>query len=260
MYGYTSDEKNSSSAKFGLNQGAFMTKFEFNPNGGKDGAEQDCLDITFEFPGGAVKNYRQFPVTQAVDKDGNKITNPKSKEMIAAFNEFNAKITQIMKCYVDEDVLKRELTGATSFKSYCQILTNILPKNFAELPIDVFCQYQWQPKTDGETKYLEIPKNVKQGKVFAAHEEGDFKAVTINKDANIVTYNNNEYPLTVNGKNASFTIEGKTLTIDSAKGLIYVAITEEAVKVHSITRTAWFMDSNWAKTTNEDAPIQSSWD
>lgn len=260
MYGYNNDEKSSGSASFGLNQGVFMTKFEFNPNGGKDGAAQDCLDITFEFPGGAVRNYRQFPVTQAVDKEGNKVTNPKSKEMIAAFNEFNSKITQIMKCYVTEEVLKRELTAANNFKSFCQILSNTLPKEFAEIPVDVFCQYQWQPKTDGETKYLEIPKNVKQGKVFAAAEEGNFKAVHINKEAGIVTYNGNEYPLTVTGKSASFTIGEKAFNIGSDKGLIYIAKVGDEIKTHSITRTGWFMDSNWAKTTNEDAPIQSSWD
>jgi len=256
MYGYSNDEKSSSSVKFGLNQGVFMTKFEFNPNGGKDGAAQDCLDITFEFPGGAVKNYRQFPVTQAVDKDGNKVTNPKSKEMIAAFNEFNAKITQIMKCYVTEDELKQALAGATSFKSFCDILVKTLPANFAELPIDVFTQYQWQPKGDGDSKYVEIPKNVKQGKVFASSEAGNFKAVHISKDDGIATCDNVEYPLTVAGKNVTFTINDNSYTVDAAKGLIYV----DGVKVHSISRTSWFMNSNWAKTTNEDAPIQSSWD
>jgi hypothetical protein len=111
--------------------------------------------------------------------------------MISAFNEFNSKITQIMKCYVTEEVLKRELTAANNFKSFCQILSSTLPKEFAEIPVDVFCQYQWQPKTDGETKYLEIPKNVKQGKVFAAAEEGNFKPVNINKEAGVVTYNGN---------------------------------------------------------------------
>lgn len=260
MYSYNNDEKSSNSTLFGLNQRVFMTKFEFNPNGGKDGAAQECLDVTFEFPSGAVRNYRQFPVTQAVNKEGAKVTNPKSKEMIAAFNEFNSKITQIMKCYVDKEILKKELTAASSFKSYCQILNNVLPDNFAEISIDVFCQYQWQPKTDGETKYLEIPKNVKQGKVFAFAEEGDFKAVNINKEAGIVIYNGNEYPLTVVGKSASFTIDEKTFNITSDKGLIYIAKVGDEYITHSITRTGWFMDSNWAKTTNEDAPIQSSWD
>ncbi len=214
------------------------------------------MNCYFEFDGGGVKNYRQFPVTQAVDKEGNKITNPKSKEMIAAFNEFNAKITQIMKCYVNEDVLKQELAGATSFRSFCEILVRTLPVNFAELPIDIFTQYQWQPKSDGDSKYVEIPKNVKQGKVFAQHEEGDFKAVNIYSKQGIATCQGEEYPLTVVGKNVSFTIGDNSYTVDSKKGLIYV----DGPNIHSISRTEWFMESNWAKTTNENAPIQSSWD
>jgi malate dehydrogenase (oxaloacetate-decarboxylating)(NADP+) len=90
-----------------------------------------------------------------------------------------------MKCYVTEDELKQALAGATSFKSFCDILVKTLPANFAEIAIDVFTQYQWQPKSDGDSKYVEIPKNVKQGKVFAFNEAGNFKAVHISKDDGI---------------------------------------------------------------------------
>ena len=259
-YGYTDDEKQSSSSvKFGLNQKVFMTKFEFNANGGKDGAALECLDIVFEFPGGAVRSYRQFPITKAKDKDGNDVTDPKAKEMIKAFNEFNAKIMQIMKCYVDEDTLKAALTTVRNFREFCTTLSRLLPTNFAEQPIDVFTQYQWQPRGDGDSKYMEIPSKVNQGKVFTAHTEGDFKAVKIEGEGDELTlnYNGEALEYSKEGKRILFTINGKDLSMDEKTGLIYV---DENGNIHPITRTAWFMKSNWAKSTNEDAPIQSNWD
>lgn len=257
-YGYNNDEKASSSLNFGLNQKAVMTKFEFNPNGGKEGAAQECLDIIFEFPNGTTKNYRQFPITKAKSKDGNDITDPRAKEMIAAFNEFNSKITQIMKCFVTEEEVKQGLSTVSNFKSFCQALTNLLPSNWKEMPIDIFCQYQWQPKGDYDAKFVEIASNVKQGKVFTAGVEGYFDAVTIDTETKIATYKGQEYPIVVEFKKAAFTINERAYSVAEQTGLIYIE--DESGDLHPISRTAWFMKSNWAKAVNGDTPIQSSWE
>jgi hypothetical protein len=262
MYGYANDEKASgSSMVFGLNQGVKMVKLEFNPNGGKDNAAQDCLDIAFEFPGGGVKNYRQFPVTKAIDKNGNQVTDPRSAEMKAAFNEFNAKISQLMKCFVSEEDLRTALGAATGFKSFCNILSGLLPRGFENTTLDVFCQYQWTSKNDNGTKYLEIPSNVKQGKVFVASEEGRYEPVTINSKESTFTFRGESHPLVSSGaKKIAIEIEGKTLIVDENKGLIYVKVSGDDVVLHPVTRTDWFMSSNFAKSSTSEEPIQSSWD
>lgn len=257
MYGYANDEKSSSSAIFGLNQKVKMTKFEFNANGGKDGAAQECLDITFEFSNGAVKNWRQFPVTQAIDKTGNKVTDPRSQEMKAAFNEFNAKISQLMKCFITEDELKQGLIGVSNFKSYCDALTRVLPNKFEEILLDVFCQYQWTSKSDNGTKYIEIPSNVKQGKVFTAHVEEQFEAITINAKSQTFTYKGTEHELVSEGKQFVLDLGENIVKVDNKKGLVYV---DEAGNLHPVTRTDWFMSSNFAISSTTDEPIQSSWD
>lgn len=256
-YGYNNDERSSASLNFGLNQKAVMTKFEFNPNGGKDGAAQECLDIVFEFPNGTTKNYRQFPVTKAKDKNQNDITDPRAKEMIAAFNEFNAKITQIMKCFVTEEEVKQGLSIVSNFKSFCQALVNLLPSNWNQMPIDIFCQYQWQPKGDYDSKFVELPTNVKQGKVFVASVADYFDAVIIDTEAKIATYKEVEYPVTVELKKVNFIINDRQYSLPEATALIYVS---EEGELHSILRSSWFMKSNWAKAINGDAPIQSSWE
>lgn len=261
MYGYVNDEKSSNSMVFGLNQGVKMTKFEFNPNGGKDGAAQECLDIAFEFNGGSVKNWRQFPVTQAIDKNGNKVTDPRSSEMKAAFNEFNAKISQLMKCFITEEELKQGLMGVSNFKSYCNALTNLLPKDFSSVNLDVFCQYQWTSKSDNGTKYVEIPSNVKQGKVFVAAEEGNYEPITIDSKAMTFTFRGTEYPVTNGGvKKFNLTIGDNTVIVDSNKGLVYVKEDNGTFTLHPVTRTDWFMTSNFAKATDGADPIQSSWE
>jgi hypothetical protein len=261
MYGYANDEKSSSSMAFGLNQGVKMTKLEFNPNGGKDGAAQECLDIAFEFPGGLVKNYRQFPVTKAIDKNGNQVTDPRSAEMKAAFNEFNAKISQLMKCFVTEEELKAGLNSATGFRSFCDILNRLLPSNFSNVEMDVFCQYPWTSKNDNGTKYVELPSNVKQGKVFVPAQQGKYEPVTINGKSSEFTFRGETGTLVPAGpKKVSLEISGKTITTDDNKGIIYVKVTEDEVILHPITRTDWFMSSNFAKSSTSDEPIQSSWD
>ena len=67
----------------------------------------------------------------AFDKDGNKVTDKNSPEMKAAFNEFNQKLTQLMKCFVTEQDLRTALSTVHNFKSFCDALTDLLPKDFS---------------------------------------------------------------------------------------------------------------------------------
>jgi hypothetical protein len=75
------------------------------------------------------------------------------------------------------------------------------------------------------------------------------------------TFRNTEYPVSNGGaKKFNLTIGDATITVDSNKGLIYVKEENNTFTLHPVTRTDWFMTSNFAKATDGAEPIQSSWD
>lgn len=165
MYGYASDEVKVSPFNFGLNAGVTkLIKFEWIPNGGKDGAEQEALEIVFNI-NGTEKSYRQFPVTKAFKKDGSEVTDPAAPEFREAVQTVNSVITHILHCFVDSEALKTAMNRPiTSFKQFCQIAAGTLPKDFADKKLDIFLQYQWSLRDGQNRTYLEIPKSMKNGK------------------------------------------------------------------------------------------------
>lgn len=162
-----------------------------------------------------------------------------------------------MKCFVSDEELKQGLMGVSNFKSFCNALQSLLPSDFAEIELDIFCQYQYQAKED-KPKFVEIPKDTKQGKVFTPHVEGDFTTVTINSETNEFVMNEVVHELVPFGtKEYALEIGEHTINVAKDKGIIFV---NEAGEVHPISRTAWFAASNWAKKDNGEEAIQSSWD
>ena len=250
MYGYDSGASTPRLA-FGLNQGIKLQTFTFNPNGGKDGAVQDVLDIVFVNSSGQEINYRQFPVTKAYD-NGNEVTDPNHKAMKKAFKNFNTKITQIMECFVSAEEIKNALEGVKSFKDYCQRLANILPSNFQDIELDIFAQYQWQPKSEGDIKYVELPKNALMGKIFVPAQEGDFKAIEIDEETHVVTYEGEEFAGTEEGGIVTAEINGKQVHVSKNIGIAYVNLSGEESVLHPIQRNHWFCASNWALKANDD--------
>lgn len=211
MYGYASDEVKVSPFVFGLNAGvAFLKKFEWIPNGGKDGAEQEALEIIFDI-NGTEKSYRKFPVTQAFGKNGEVITDPKSSEFKEAIQSFNAVITHILGCFVSKDALKAALTSRpiTSFKEFAQVTAGLLPKDFSSKSLDIFMQYQWKLREGQSRTYLEIPTSMKSGPWLcpAVPAVGSWKEVRkaepTDTDQNALIYlddANNKHPFTRYGK------------------------------------------------------------
>lgn len=188
MYG-KQEMQNPSPMVFGLNQNCKMVKFAYTPTGGKNNTEQDALDIIFNV-GGKDVSYRQFPVTRAYGKDNLVITDPESDEMKKAFTNFNANITHIMMAFVSEEVFNKALSSNISdFKTFCNVLESILPKNYAELPIDLFFQYPYS-ETEGK-KYLALPNNTLSGRWISAHVapiNGAFKEVREDGNSNHAMY------------------------------------------------------------------------
>lgn len=218
-YGYASDEQKVSPFNFGLNAGVTkLTKFEWIPNGGKDGVEQEALDIVFNI-NGTDKNYRMFPVVKAFDKNGGEITDPSAPEMQDAIVDFNARVTHILHTFIDSDAIKAGLSRPIeSFKDFCEICMSLLPKNYSDITLDIFLQFQWQISEGQERTFLEIPKKMKYGRWLiqaVIPEGGEWK------------------------KNA---VEAPS---DETKKALYY--TDTAGNEHPFFKNGWFMNSNFAK-------------
>lgn len=216
-YGYASDEgAKVSPFTFGLNAGlAKLTKFEWIPNGGANGAEGEALDIVFNI-NGVDKSYRMFPVTKAFDKENKEVTNPDSAEIKDALIDFNARITHILHCFIEADDIKAGFSRPIpDFKTFCQIAMGMLPKDYKEKSLDIFLQYQWQLGEGKERTYLEIPKKMKYGKWLAASTGQKWAEQKVaNADQNV------------------------------REALFY---TNEKGEKHPFTKNGWFMSSNFAK-------------
>ena len=181
-YGYKdSSELGKQGGKFGLNKGAFLTKFEFNPNAGKDGAEQDALETTVQI---GDREYRSwyYPINKAFSKKGGgEITDTSSPEykqsMEEQFTQLSATLSDFVKCFVEEEVLKQALaTPIASFRDYAMILQRLVQStpNWDKRPLDVFLQYQYNVKEGKDRTFLEIPTNVKHGTFICKSVEGTF--------------------------------------------------------------------------------------
>lgn len=233
-YGYDESEgPESSSFIFGLNSGnILLTKFEFNANGGKDGAEAECLDIVFSIDG-REKSARKFAISKAFAKDPVtkmqiEVTDPNHPAFKLAQNELSAILVHIVGCFVPKEKIKEALSvQIQSFKHYCHILATLLPSNFATIKLDAFAQWQWQISGEATRTFLEFPKNMKHGRWLAVHVP----------------------PV------GSWEKQQKLNAGDSETALRYV---DADGNVHPFTRNGWFMASNFATMQKEAATASAS--
>lgn len=203
MYGYTDSESlapGKQGGKFGLNSGAHVTKFEYNPNAGAGGAQQDAIDFTVQID---AREYRLrfFPVSKVYAKEGGEITDTTSDEYKEALKketaQLSATLSDIVKCFVDEATLKTALaTPIASFKNYAEILQRLVQStpSWHMVPVDVFLQYQWKPSGDNDKTYLELPKNVKHGLFITKSLGQDYKEVRTNTSLSYVNDLGDKHP------------------------------------------------------------------
>lgn len=226
-YGYSTDEVKINPFNFGLNAGkCYLTKFEWIPNGGIDGAEQEALDIVFSI-NGTDRSYRMFPITKAFDKDNNEVTDPNATEFKEAMSNFNARVVHILHCFLDDASIRSALSRPIKdFKDFCQIVMSIMPKTYSTVPLDIFMQYQWNIRTNQSRTYLEVPNSMKYGKWICKAIPGEW------------TEQRKENP-----------------TDNDRKALWYV---NEKGEEHIFVKNGWFMQSNFAAQQKTDSNSNSS--
>lgn len=170
--------------KFGLNQNCFFTKFEFNPNAGANGASMDAVDLSIQI-GEKEFMKRIFDVdsNRQVYGPNGQLLNPGDRGFDEAIEKVKKQVSAVVIHAIKSlGVTQNEINAAfvnpvNSFREWAIKLIGLLPKDFTKRPVDVFLQYQWQISEGQNKTYLEIPKNLKDGKFLCPAMPGTFEEV-----------------------------------------------------------------------------------
>lgn len=193
--------KSKSGGKFGINTEVFLTKFELNQHAGKDNADGDALDMTFQIGDREFRN-RIYPTTR-VYKDGQEITDKSSTEYKKAYNDDwsqkNAVIVHVLKSFKSGDDIKKALSVPLStFKDFVEVCQSLLPDNFKSKPLDVFLEWQWNISDGQERTFLQMPRNMKGGYFVVAQQSpvGSWNPIMDDKGLRYVDDQGNEHSFT----------------------------------------------------------------
>ncbi len=209
-WGFQSDNdeslKSKSGGKFGLNS-ATITKFEFNPNAGKDGAPSNAIDMTIMIGDREYRN-RVYDITGDL-YSGNESVSPGEPGYAEAFaaeqKQKTAVVVHGLKALgvTDAQIMERlKAAQPTDFATWAQAVCSTLPANFATLPVDVFLEYQWNIGEGNDRTYLQLPKNMKGGRFLspAVACVGEWTETVDSKGLRYIDKANTEHPFT-RGKN-----------------------------------------------------------
>ena len=183
--------KTRSGGTFGLNQG-IMSKFEFNPNAGKDGTAANAIDIEF-LVGDRDFRLRIYETTRVFDKKNNEITDVNSKEYIDAYNDDwkqkNAVIVHVLKAFRTEQEIKQALSvPMNTFADFGNIVQSLVPDGFNTRPLDIFLEFQWNINDGQDRTFLQLPRNMKGGYFIVPAQQGTWKEVRL-EDGSLVYKN-----------------------------------------------------------------------
>lgn len=218
---------------FGLNQKCFITKFEYTDKAGEKGSSGEAIDITIKKGEKEIRK-RYFPISGSLFNQKGVLVNPGEEGYQELFekaqNQMTGVIVHLLKSL---KVTQQSIEAAFSilpntFQEWATKLLSLKPSNFSEIPVDVFLQYQWNLK-EGQTKtYLELPKNMKDGKFICSSIEGTFKEVI---DQSGLHYENEKGEKHLFTRNSSF--------LETPKAKQQGVVAEEKKNINSETGSTW---------------------
>ena len=203
-YGVVNDEDSSFAGNggnyghFGLNQNCFFTEFCYNPNAGSNGAAGEAIDFTIKV---GEKEYRRriFDVVGALYGANNTLVQPTEsgyKELAdKAKKQLSAVIVHALKSLgITQEVINSKFTTpVANFQDWATRLMSLVPSNLTSIPIDIFLHYQWKISEGQNKTYLEIPKNLKDGKFLCPAIKAVFKEVRDNQGLYYIDENNQNH-------------------------------------------------------------------
>lgn len=178
MFGYVNDNDEAlvskAAGKFGLNTGN-ITLLAFVTDAGKDKTAGNAVDIHFT-AGGKEYRRRMYEVTgNLYSKSGEQIDSTHAEYAEAhkvATNQVLAVITHAVKAVgVTDEQLQKALSvpGITTFADWCRITLSLVPTDYQTRLVDGFVQYQYSITQGQDKTFLELPKNMKQGRFLSPH-------------------------------------------------------------------------------------------
>lgn len=188
-YGAIDDEDTSlkgdgNYGKFGLNQNCFFTKFEFNPNAGANGASMDAVDFSIKIEEKEfMKRIFDVDSNRSIYGTNGQLLNPGDPGFDEAVEKARKQVSAVVIHAVKSlGVTQNQINAAfvnpvNSFREWAIKLISLLPGDYTKRPVDVFLQYQWKISEGQNKTYLEIPKNLKDGKFLCPAIPGVFKEV-----------------------------------------------------------------------------------
>lgn len=226
QFGYVNDNDESLVSKgvsgvFGLNHGGIVVKLEYSDKTQK-GEPTSAVIIEMLIDGGTFYRTIYDATGQKLFK-GNETLNPGDEGYQAVYNDEmtqrTAYVVNLVKSLgvTDAQIQAAFTQPATSFADWANRLIGLVPKDFATKPVDVFLEYQWEIAEGRDRTYLQLPANMKGGRVFAQPQAG-------------------------------IPVNGKWEAVQNEKGLKYV---DAAGNIHPFERNATFMDGNKANQQTE---------
>lgn len=170
--------------KFGLNQNCFFTKFEFNPNAGANGASMDAVDFSIKIEEKEfMKRIFDVDSNRSIYGTNGQLLNPGDPGFDEAIGKAKKQVSAVVihavkSLGVTQDQINAAFVNpVNSFREWAIKLISLLPGDYTKRPVDVFLQYQWKISEGQNKTYLEIPKNLKDGKFLCPAIPGTFKEV-----------------------------------------------------------------------------------
>lgn len=173
--------------KFGLNQNCFFTKFEFNPNAGANGASMDAVDFSIKIEEKEfMKRIFDVDSNRSIYGTNGQLLNPGDPGFDEAIGKAKKQVSAVVihavkSLGVTQDQINAAFVNpVNSFREWAIKLISLLPGDYTKRPVDVFLQYQWKISEGQNKTYLEIPKNLKDGKFLCPAMPGTFEEVRNN--------------------------------------------------------------------------------